>query len=257
MNKNEVFAHFSSILDDMLETSLFFDTFWQAPYSSNDFYGSIEDEALPDNLSIKFGATRGCIIDKWYDYVVKFDIEQDVLGYACEREEYIYNQACREGLDKYFAECAYLGTYTKTINFYDYYEISCNMDWYDYDWREFEKDFIANEDNFGDIHEIVISIPLYAYPKANYHHPMKVAGAEDENEYINKAQKICSPMREENLIVAIDFIRQYGEEEYRRITEFLLEENVNDLHQNNLGDIDGHYILLDYSGYHDRYSEMS
>ena len=61
-------------------------------------------------------------------------------------------------------------------------------------------------------------------------------------------------MRNENLIVAVDFIRQYGEEEYHRITDFLLRENVNDLHQNNLGDIDGHYILLDYSGYHDGYS---
>ena len=57
----------------MLDTSLFFETFWQAPYSSEDFYGSCDDEALPENLNIKFGATRGCIVDDNYDYVVKFD----------------------------------------------------------------------------------------------------------------------------------------------------------------------------------------
>ena len=254
MNKNEVFAHFSSILNDMLDTSLFFETFWQAPYSSEDFYGSYDDEALPENLNIKFGATRGCIVDDNYDYVVKFDVETDALGYACEREEYLYKQASRENLNQYFAECVYLGTYTKIIRFYDYYEISRHINWYGYDWREFEQKFMAHEDDFGDIYDIVISIPLYAYPKAQPHRPMGIAGTYDDNEYISKAQKIYSPMRNENLIVAVDFIRQYGEEEYHRITDFLLRENVNDLHQSNLGDIDGHYILLDYSGYHDGYS---
>lgn len=257
MNKNEVFAHFSSILNDMLDTSLFFETYWQAPYSSDDFYGSYDDEALPENLNIKFGATRGCIVDDNYDYVVKFDVETDALGYACEREEYLYNEASRENLNQYFAECVYLGTYTKVIHFYDYYEISRHMDWYGYDWREFEQKFMANEDDFGDIHDIVISIPLYAYPKAQPHCPMGIAGTHDDNEYINKAQKIYSPMCNRNLIVAIDFIRQYGEEEYYRITDFLLRENINDLHQENLGDINGHYILLDYSGYHDGYSNTN
>lgn len=257
MNKHEVFAHFSSILDDMLDNSLFFETFWQAPYSSEDFYGSIDDESFPENLTMRFGATRGCLIDDNYDYVVKFDVEEDNNGSACEREDYLYQEACKEQLNQYFAECMYLGTYTKTIRFYDYCNIDRNISWYGYNWQEFEQDFMEKEDYFGDIHDIVISIPLYAYPKAQPHRPMGIAGAHDENEYINKAQKIVSPMRNENLIVAIDFIRQYGEEEYHRITDFLLREDVNDLHQSNLGDIDGHYVLLDYSGYHSGYSYES
>lgn len=257
MNKNEVFAHFSSILNDMLDTSLFFETFWQAPYSSEDFYGSYDDEALPENLNIKFGATRGCIIDDNYDYVVKFDVESDALGYACEREEYLYNEASRENLNQYFAECVYLGTYTKVIRFYDYYEISRHMNWYGYNWQEFEQNFMDNEDYFGEIHDITISIPLYAYPKARPHYFMGVAGSQDENEYISKAQKIVSPMRDSNLAVAVDFIRQYGEEAYQLVTDFLYANDINDLHCANFADIDGHYVAIDYAGYHDGYSTDS
>ena len=257
MNKHEVFAHFASIMDNMLDTSLCFCTYWQQPYSAEDFYGGVEDEAMPENLSIHFGATRGCIVDEDYDYVVKFDVEEDSYGSACEREEEIYALAQREQLDRYFAECIYLGTYTKTIRFYDVEDIVRRMNWWGYDWQQFEEDFINQEDNFGEIHDVIISVPLYGYPKATRHRPMGMRGDADENEYISKAQKIQSPMRDENLVVAIDFIRQYGEVEYYRITDFLFAQDVNDLHQNNLGDINGHYTLIDYSGYHNGYSEYS
>ena len=255
MNKHEVFNHFSSILNDMLDTSLFFDTYFQSPYSANDFYGSIDDESMPDNLCIKFGATRGCIIDDDYDYVVKFDVEGDINGSACEREEGLFAQAERQHLAKYFAECIYLGTFTKTIRFYDYYDIERHMNWCDYNWQEFEEEFMANEDDFGEIHDIVISIPLYAYPKAQPHFFRGVQGSQEENEYVAKARKIVSPMRDSNLAVAVDFVRQYGEEEYQRITDFLCANDINDLHCANFADVDGNYVVIDYAGYHDGYNE--
>lgn len=257
MNKREVFKHFSDIFDDMLYHSLFWDTYFQSPYSMENASGSIDDIAFPENLSMKFGATRGCLIDTNYDYVVKFDIEGDANGYACEREEYLYDKAIDAGIEQYFAECVYLGTYTKTIHFYDYCDIERNMNWCDYDWREFEQDFMENEDYFGEIHNITISIPLYAYPKARPHYFMGVVGSQDENEYICKAQKIVSPMRDSNLAVAVDFIRQYGEEAYQRVTDFLYENDINDLHCANFADIDGHYVAIDYAGYHDCYSTNS
>ena len=253
MNKHEVFKHFSDILDDMLYHSLFWSTFFQQPCSMDDVYGSIDDISFPNNLKIKFGATRGCLIDAYYDYVVKFDVEEDRNGSSCKREAYLYNVAKEQNLNQYFAECVYLGTYTKTIHFYDYSIIERQLSWYGYDWREFEQDFMANEDNFGEIHDITISIPLYAYPKAQPHVPRGIMGSEDENEYMSKAQKIMSPMRDSNLMVAIDFIRQYGEDEYHRITDFLYEEDINDLHISNFADINGKYCAIDYAGYHDAY----
>ena len=64
------------------------------------------------------------------------------------------------------------------------------------------------------------------------------------------AQKIHSPMRERNLAVAIDFIREYGQEAYVALSDFMYEENINDLHCGNVGDIDGRMVFIDYSGYH-------
>lgn len=249
MNKREVFKHFSNIFDDMLYHSLFWNTYFQAPYSMEDASGSIDNIAFPENLSMKFGATRGCLIDTNYDYVVKFDIEGDANGYACEREEYLYNKATDAGVEQYFAECVYLGTYTKTIHFYDYRDIERNMNWCGYDWREFEQDFMENEDYFGEIHDITISIPLYAYPKAEEHCYMPFPRGE-ENEYINKAQKIVSPLRDRNLAVAIEFISEYSEDDYQTLTDFLCAYDINDLHAGNLADIKGHYTIIDYAGYH-------
>ena len=77
MNQEAVFNHFSKIIDNMLDNSLFFETFWQRPYSEDSIEGSVDDAALPANINLFFGASRGCIFDTDYNYVVKFDIEGD------------------------------------------------------------------------------------------------------------------------------------------------------------------------------------
>ena len=68
MNKSAVFSHFSHILDNMIENSLFFDTYFMDPVGIEDIEGSALDEAIPANICINFGATRGCIVDENYDY---------------------------------------------------------------------------------------------------------------------------------------------------------------------------------------------
>lgn len=253
MNKKEIFAHFSEILDDMLYHSLFFDMFLQQPSSIEDIEGSIDDPAVPENIRINFGATRACIVDRNYEYVVKFDIEEDARGSACEREEAIYEQACAEGLEQYFAHPLYLGTYTKEINFYDYYNIDQHLDWYGYD-EDFESTFMDHEDEFGPIRPIVISIPLYAYPRASRLHPNYGRGKEEEAKYESIARSVNSPLRERNLAVAIDFIREFGEVAYYNLTNFMYKMDVNDLHMGNIGEVEGHFALIDYAGYHSAYS---
>ena len=103
MNKHEVYNHYSDIIDNMLYHSLFFCTYFQAPDAEEDFFGACDDPAMPENLSIRFGATRGCIVDEDYDYVVKFDVENDVYGSACERELDLYQAAKYDHLEQYFA----------------------------------------------------------------------------------------------------------------------------------------------------------
>jgi hypothetical protein len=249
MDKNAVFSHFSSIIDNMLENSLFFMTFLQRPSYIDTIYGSVDDPVVPSGLNIHFGATRGCIVDDDYDYVVKFDIDGDAWSDSiCDRESEIYTHAKKRHLEQYFCEPVYLGCYNKTIMFYDYNDIDQSMDWYEYG-SYFAEEFMQHEEEFGEIHPIIISIPLYAYPKAEYHHSIGACPDDDVN-YINAAKKIHSPMRERNLAVAIDFIREYGEEAYQALTEFMYEEDINDLHGGNIGDVNGKMVFIDYSGYH-------
>lgn len=248
MNKNEVFNHFSTLLDDMIEGSLFFQTYFQAPCYIEDVHGSIDDVNVPKNVHLYFGATRGCIVDDDFNYVVKFDIDEDSWNDSvCHREADIYSRAVRSGVARYLASCVYLGTFTKTIQFYHYDDIDQHMDWRDYNFTEFNDEFMKHEDDFGNIVSITINVPLYAYPKADYF-SMDTSGASAET--YNCARRINSPLRERNLSLAIVFIEQYGEEAYVDFTEFMVEENINDLHCGNVGMVNGSFVLIDYAGYH-------
>lgn len=250
MNKSAVMSHFSAILDNMLDNSLYFDVFFQQPVSANDISGSIDDIALPENLNIYFGATRGCIVDDNYDYVVKFDVDEDNDGGSCcARECKIYEKAKARNLDRYFVEAEYLGSYTKTIMFYDFNDITRYYDFDYYYCEEFDDDFVRYEDSFGTIHPVTISIPLYAYRKANYYHDEPG----DMSNYVQMAKRITSPMRDKNLGVAVSFVRNYGEEAYEVLTDFMYEEGINDLHGGNIGKVDNRMVFIDFSGYHKGY----
>lgn len=253
MDKKAVFTHFSNILDNMIDESLFFDTFFQRPSALDyDIKGSVDDLAVPENISIKFGVSRGCIIDKEYDYVIKFDIETDDEdgGSLCEREVKYYHTAQKVDLAKYLAEAEYIGTYTKCITFYDIDKIDRYLNWYYYDKKEFDEDFMKNEESFGPLNYINISIPLYAYKKASTYNYVMLGNFEHEK-YKNMADKFYSPLKREVQQIAIDFVYHYGMKEYARLSEFLVENRINDIHRGNIGSINGDLILIDYAGFHD------
>lgn len=48
-----------------------------------------------------------------------------------------------------------------------------------------------------------------------------------------------------------DFLDEYGVEEYRRLEKFLNEKHICDLHDGNLGYINGKPVLVDYTGYNE------
>lgn len=250
MDKSAIFNHFSSILDNLLDQSIFFDFYFQQPVSINDIIGS-ETEIIPDNINFYFGATRGCIEDEDYDWVVKFDINFDEFGSVCERERQIYNCARRKNLNQYFAETVFLGYYHRSIFFYDHDIIERYVDWCDFDEKDFNEAFAAAEDKFGDIIPIEIEIPLFAYRRANAY---DCGPVDTKNRSI--AEKTASPLRSRNIAVAAAFVREYGEEEYIRFSDFGFEMDINDLHCGNVGEIDGNLVMIDYGGYHsgDSYS---
>ena len=250
MDKQVIFHHFSTIIDDMIDNSLFFPTYWQAPYSMDDFSGSVDDAAISENIHMAFGISRGCIIDDNFDYVAKFEFESDNYGYSLfALEVHIYRPAKANYLDAYFAEPIFLGTYCRTIDFYDIREIEYNLSWADYDPEYFEKEFMKREDKFGKIIPITIEIPLYAYPRAKKY-VYTMFSNEEELEYKSKARAIDSPLKKRNLQIAMEFVFRYGMEQYEKLSEFMEEYDINDLHFGNVGEINGNFICFDYAGYH-------
>lgn len=250
MNKHEVFAHYSMILDDLLDNYAFFNYFLQSPCYIDDIEGEYED-SMPDNISMRFGVTRACLIDSDFPWVVKFDIEEDMRGSACEREVDIYTNAKQRGLESYFAEVQYLGNYERTVTFYDAYMVDRVVNWTSVD--TFEHNFDEHCDELGTPYSVVISIPLYGYPYAEPHSSALLT-PDEKTSYQTTVKHISSPLYERNLGVAIEFVRIYGEDAYSELSDFLYEYDVNDIHCGNVGDIDGNYCMIDYAGFHDTFS---
>lgn len=257
MNQEAVFNHFSKIIDNMLDNSLFFETFWQRPWSEETIEGSIDDPAVPENINLYFGASRGCIYDENYNYVVKFDIEGDYYNDSlCDREIIIYRAAKAQNLDAYFTEPIFLGIYHKVINFYHINTIEQYLDWYDYDPKKFDEDFAKVEDNFGEIVPITIEIPLYAYPRADRYTYSNLTEEEDKI-YETQANSINSPLKKRHLQIAMEFIFRYGMDQYRKISDFMDEYHINDLHYGNIGELNGNLVCIDFAGYYDNCYDCS
>jgi len=251
MNKRAVFNHYAHMLDTLLENSLFFEYYFQDCFSYE--YGDIENPCDDLDWSVHFGATRVCLVDSAYDYVVKINLCDQK---CCEDEVAIYSAAEGNGLEQYFIKPTYLGTYINTIRFYSMENIETALD-YDIRYSDFDNSFMEHEEEFGEIHEITIILPLYAYARAiphNYNIIYNELQYSEQSSYEEIARKHASPMTEKNLAVGIDFVKEYGEDEYARLSDFLYEYGVNDLHCGNFADFDGHFVIQDYAGYHQPYS---
>lgn len=236
--KAEIFAHYSRILDDLIDRYNFAKYYFQNPFT-------LLYDLHSDGLKVCSGATRGCIVENGYNWVVKYDLGECGVN-TCEKELSIYKAALEWGIADYFAEPIYLGKYRREIEFYDswdfdadYYESVC-----DFEDEQFEKDLSEMDEP----HRVVIELPLYAYPRADSFRP---AGILD----VNKVRKELgvSPLTDRNIVVGYEFAKAYDANEYELLNAFLEEEGVNDLHCGNIGTIAGKPILIDYCGYKEDY----
>ena len=250
MDKQKVFEHFSHVLDNLIDSSAYFKTYLQYP-SLMEF--DIEGHRYPEldsNIDIYSGCTRTCIIDEQYDYVVKFDTDTDDWGGSiCEREAEIYRDACEYGVADCFNEIVYVGTYTRTINFYDAEIIYryCPSYWSYVSFMDEYRD--CDESKFGEIIPITISVPLFACPRAK-RHSFSTPTPQEMAETETRAKKVKSPLYEKNFAIAFEFIRYYGYEKFVALSQFSNEHFVNDIHFNNIGNVNGSICLIDYGGYH-------
>lgn len=256
MKATMIFNHYKNILDELLSESNFFKYYFQAPTSLEEdiCWEDWEEEccALFDNsTSIRFGATRGCFIDDTYDYVVKFDLDEAQENGSCFDEVLIYDAAAQNGLERFFAQPIYLGTYTKKIKFYSYYDLCEEFE----DFGCFDESAFCEKLQFiieaYDIEkrEITINIPLFAYPRAERHefHVYE----KDRDEIYYSVSRSNSPLVEREAGIGYAFVSLYSEEVFDALTEFCDEHKINDLHTGNVMEINGELIFTDYCGYRD------
>ena len=246
MNKQAVFAHYCHIIDSVLDESMFFQTYLQAPTY-------LELPWSFDNCTYHSGATRGCFVDEDYDYVVKFDIEGDELyASACAREAHIYQMAKVNNLENYLCEVEYLGTYRRTIKWYDIDRMWDFMPYgFDgYSEEDFDKVALDAAEALGAPEHIEIALDLYGYRRASFTERATYVASDYEMTTAKKYKGI-SPLTERHVNVLARFIHDYDEMEAKRFSDFLSEYYVNDIHNGNIGYIDGHVCLIDYAGYHD------
>ena len=98
--------------------------------------------------------------------------------------------------------------------------------------------------------EIKISIPLYAARRGQKvkfdYNFFFTPSSEVEEERFNK-----SPLIKESPIIAENFIKNYGTEEFFKLSDFLTFHRINDLHSDNVMFFEDGLKISDYAGYYD------
>ena len=190
-------------------------------------------QALDDNFILASGVSKVAIIPKEKNYVIKipyygkyrksngikcFDPYFSSIsksGDYCKSEEIIYNKAKANGLGTFFAEIEQIGK--------------------------------------------IKSIPIYVQRKAvifeDVHYP-----EDDEEENLNECEisifktitaKYPDLVEDEYLPLSWmkDFIFSYGELAFDKLYSFLSDNNIQDLHSENIGYICERPVLVDFSGF--------
>lgn len=232
MDKEKVFHHYSKLLDEVLDNSEYYKLYFQACYTIDD------DELIYDNLTLATGISRACLIDNNYNYVVKIPLAS-YNNHECDKEIYIYGEAMDNNVEKFFARPEFLGLYTKVVCSYDIKEIEEMFLWKNQEefWEQFEEIKATFKKQ-----RIIIELPLYAYPRAKAYKFNHYSLCDEI-----KARSIQSPLKGHNLAIAASFIGEYGEEQYQKLTSFLYDYEIDDIHLGNVGAINNHICIIDYA----------
>lgn len=239
-DKNEVFNHYSTILDKMLEMP-FYKTYFQSPYDIGcDYYPAI------DGIKIECGATRCCIIDETYDWVIKIDIAEDSEGFCSDREVAFYEAAQKIGVAEAFAPVYKLGTYTRTIEFYDAADV---RDCIGYDCDDDNEYWVKEEKklavSLGAPYPVTISFSIYGSLKVSF-------DLADDPELPPHSEVIdISPLCDRYQEIGYRFAADYDKKTFEKLSDFMYDNNINDIHWGNVGMLQGRIVMLDYGGFYE------
>lgn len=174
-----------------------------------------------NNMAVFRGATRGAIVPRDENFVIKFDL--DFFDDFCNTEFKNYQAAKEEELEEFFAEIKPLGEFN-ILNVHMKCFVQTKAEEIYEDTAEAQLPFISPDD------------------------------FEDEDEYYqalyDRDECVCD-MNPDRLPYgwADRVIDEYGYDEYERLVHFLNEHDINDIHAGNVGFIGRRCIIFDYAGF--------
>ena len=234
--------HYSQILDELIANYDIMKTYMQNPEEECDeATGYFYINSLQRDVEVEAGASRLVLIDKECGFVVKIDVGWDDWdGEFCEREVHTYNMAKERGIAEYFVRPQYLGTYTNSYEWFPYYQVTAT-------------DFFSESQCYDDGYEkeeINLNFNLYSYPLVT---EFGIKSHYLPQRYMQEAASYNhSPLNERQSAIAATFIQELGLDLFLKISNLLEEENINDMHGGNIGYMNGHLVIVDYAGYHER-----
>lgn len=231
--KEEIFSHFKTVIDNLIEFSPFYKNYFLYPY----YLWEDEVDAFP-GIILTSGSTRGCLIDENYDWVVKFNLfEEEVNFYDwCQQECDVFSLARKLKYDKYFSEVIFLGFYCAEVN-------AIPTDYSRQDFEEVER--MYQDAAIEEYENLTIRIPLYAYHKESRDTQI-ISSRKTQSRLVQK-----SPLTERDPSIGSNFIEKYGEKEFNEFSTFLRAIRCDDLHgKNAFFNIEGNFKIIDYAGYH-------
>lgn len=174
-----------------------------------DYYG-ISDIEEVESFHIVSGASRAVIFFDDMDYVVKIPFSGAGDCSLCKKEVKLFLLASDCNMEKMFAECDYLGSY-----------------------------------NVLDIDNQDYQVEMYIMKKAQVDE-FKVERISEEQE---TSFNYDGDWNESDRNVIKNFEHFYGIELTEELIEWLIYNGINDIHESNMGFIDGMPVLIDYAGY--------
>lgn len=188
---------------------------WEASSSKKAPDLSISSVLFDNGIVIKSGATKAVILsDDLEDWVIKINLPRCKANY-CSLEARNYEYAEKEGIAQFFAETRFF----KEINGIEFYlQRRADTKYVGDEIREIFYDYVSSE---------VLCADEY----------------EDEDDFQDAVDEYIYDMPDEDRFAAV-----FGCWE-ENIVDFLISNEINDLHDNNFGRINGDYCLIDYSGF--------
>lgn len=189
---------------------------WKSGSSSSNPLFVREDVLSESGIIIKSGATKIVMLMEELDgWVLKTNFHHRRYDY-CQREALNYLRAMEEEVDEYFAECYWFAR-AGSMDFYIQKRVETGC-WVEQTVKEYFEEYADSE---------------LGYCAEDY---------ETEEEYWDALSDAVENLEDTDRAAAVFCWDS-------RLSDFIIERDINDLHEGNYGRVDDRFYIIDYSGF--------